>query len=85
MSHSKQNRTFWRRFPGSKSLDLVWKKLYPTPQKHAFTNQKKYYNTKKQKPGLANFYDTWLGNAAGLFSKEKIREEISKEKVKKTG
>jgi len=50
-----------------------------SPIKKSTTTQK------KQKPGLANFYDTWLGNAAGLFSKEKIREEISKEKVKKTG
>jgi len=40
-------------------------------------------NTKKLKPGLVAFYDIRPGNAAGLFSKEKIskglREEISEE------
>jgi len=30
------------------------------------------YNTKKLKPGLIAFYDTWPGNGAGLFVKEKI-------------
>jgi len=47
-----------------------------------------YYNklnTKKRKPGLVAFYDIRPGNGAGLFSREKIREETSKEKVKKKG
>ena len=43
---------------------------------HAFTNQKKCTTTqnkhKKLKPGLLAFYDIRPGNAAGLFSKEKI-------------
>jgi len=37
------------------------------------------------KPCLVAFYDIQPGNGAGLFSKEKIRNEISKEKVKKKG
>jgi len=63
---------------------LVWNKLKLTQQKHAFTNQKKCTTTenklKKLKPGLVAFYDKWPINGAGIFSKEKIREEISKEK-----
>jgi len=38
---------------------------------------------KKLKPGLVAFYDFWPGNGVGLFSKEKIREKMSKEKMKK--
>jgi len=40
------------------------------------------YTHKKLKPGLVAFSDVQPGNEAGLFSKEKnkIREEISKEK-----
>jgi len=37
------------------------------------------------KPCLVAFYDIRPGNGAGLFSKEKIRNEIFKEKVKKKG
>jgi len=33
-------------------------------------------NTRKLKPGLVAFYDNQPGNGAGLFLKEKIREEI---------
>jgi len=48
-------------------------KLNLTQQKHALANQKKYTITEKiPKPGLVAFYDVWRGNAAGLFSKEKI-------------
>jgi len=54
-------------------------KAIPNTTKACIHRSKKSTTTqKKQKPGLANFYDTWLGNAAGLFSKEKIREEIRK-------
>jgi len=63
---------------------LVWKKLNLTRQKHAFTNQKKCRSTqnthKKLKPDLVAFYETeWV------YSQKKIlvREEISKEKMKK--
>jgi len=67
-------------------LPRYGKKLNLTQQKHAFTNQKKCTRThNKLKPGLVVFRDIRPGNAAGLFSKEKIREEISKEKVKKKG
>jgi len=38
-------------------------------------------STKKLKKGLVAFYDIQPGNGAALFSKENIREEISKEKV----
>jgi len=62
-------------------------KLNLTPQKQAFTNQKKCTKTqnkhKKLKPGLVASYNIRPGNEAGLLSKEKIRQEISKEKVKK--
>jgi len=62
---------------------LVWKKLNLTQQKHVFTNQTKCTTAqnkhKKLKPDLVTFYDIWPGNEAGLFSMEKIREEISKE------
>jgi len=34
------------------------------------------YTQKKLKPGLVAFYDIRPGNGAGLFSQEKIREEI---------
>ena len=47
-----------------------------------------YYNakwTQTLKPGLVTFYDIQPGNGAGLFSKEKIRDETSKEKVVKKG
>ena len=42
------------------------------------TTQNKH---KKLKKGLVAFYDIQSGNGAALFSKENIREEISKEKV----
>ena len=72
MSHSTQNRSFWRR-SSSQSFGLVWKKLNLTQQKHSFTNQKKStttqhkINTKKLKPGLVAFYNIWPGNGEGLF------------------
>jgi len=71
----------------SQSLGLVRKKLNITQQKHAFTNQKKCTSTitQKRKPGLVTFYDIQPRNAAGLCSNEKIREETSKEKMKKEG
>jgi len=65
---------------------LLWKYLNLTQQKHALTNQTKCTTAqnihKKLKPGLVAFSDVQPGNEAGLFSKEKnkIREEISKEK-----
>jgi len=61
---------------------LAWygKKLNLTQLKDSFVNQKKSttkQNThKKLKPGLVAFYDIRRGNGAGLFSQEKIREEI---------
>jgi len=66
---------------------LVSKKTKPNATKHAFTIERNVMqhkiNTKKLKPGLVAFYDIRPGNAAGLFSKEKIskglREEISEE------
>jgi len=63
------------------------KKPNITQQKHAFTNQKKCTSTitQKRKPGLVTFYDIQPRNAAGLCSNEKIREETSKEKMKKEG
>jgi len=68
---------------------LAWygKNLNLTQQKHTFTSDKKC-TTQKLKPGLVTFYDIWLQKGACLFSKEKIgyvREEVSKEKVKKEG
>jgi len=71
----------------SQSLGLVRKKPNITQQKHAFTNQKKCTSTitQKRKPGLVTFYDIQPRNAAGLCSNEKIREETSKEKMKKKG
>jgi len=39
-----------------------------TPIKKSVVKHKQ----KKLKPGLVAFYDVWLENAAGLFSKEKI-------------
>jgi len=63
---------------------LYGKKLNLKRQRHAFANQNKCTTTQKKiKPGLIAFYDIRPGNGAGLFSKEKIRDEISKEKVKK--
>jgi len=38
-----------------------------SPIKRNILQQKKI-----PKPGLVAFYDVWHGNAAGLFSKEKI-------------
>jgi len=60
----------------SQSLGLVREKLNLTQQStHSpikrNTPQHKI-NTKKQKPGLVAIYDIRPGNAAGLFSKEKI-------------
>jgi len=54
-----------------------------------FTNQKKCTTTQnkhqKIQPGLVTFYDIRPGNAASLFSKEKISKggDKYKEKVKK--
>ena len=53
---------------------LGMEKTNRTPIKKSVVKHKQ----KKLKPGLVAFYDVWLENAAGLFSKEKIREEISK-------
>jgi len=40
-------------------------------------------NRKKQNPGSVAFYEIRPGNGAGLFSKEKKKEEISNDEVKK--
>ena len=51
----------------SQSHRLVWRKLSPTQQKHAFTDQKKNVQhktkCKKLKPGLVAFYDIRPGKA----------------------
>jgi len=65
--------------PG-KFLGSVWKKLNLTQQKHTFTNQKKCTTT--QKSQVHRLLRHLLGNAAGLFSKEKISKG-KEEKVKK--
>jgi len=46
-SHLTQNRSFRRRFHEPNSLLLGMEKINATQQKHAFTNQKMYYNTSK--------------------------------------
>jgi len=46
MSHSTQNRLFWRR-SSSQSLGLVWKKTKPNTTKANIHQAKEmYYNTK---------------------------------------
>ena len=44
-----------------------------------------YKKLKKLKPGLIAFYDIQPGKGAGLISKKKTREEVSKKKVEKRG
>jgi len=39
----------------------------------------------KTKPNTIKAHMTWPGNGTGLFSKERVREDSSKEKVKKKG
>jgi len=63
-------------------------KLNLAQQKHAFTNRKKRTATqaRKLKLRLVAFYDIQPGNGAGLLYSERktyLRDEISKEKVKK--
>ena len=66
----------------SQSIGLM-EKLNLTQQKHAFTNQKKCTTTqnkhKRLKPRWVTFYDIRPGNAAGLFSKEKISNVADKQ------
>jgi len=85
MSHSTQNQSFWRRF--SQAILLAWygKKLNVTQDKSTHSPIKRnvlqhQISTEKLKPHLVAFYDIRPGNGTGLFSKENIREEISKEK-----
>jgi len=55
------------------------KKTKPnTTKAYIHQSKKMYYNTKKLKPDLVDFYDIWPGNEAGLFSKE--MEETSMKK-----
>jgi len=59
----------------SQSLGLVWKKTKPDTTKSTHSPIKRNVlqhkiNTKKLKPGLVAFYDSWPGNGAGLFSKK---------------
>ena len=65
---------------------LAWygKKTKPSSTKaRAFTKRNRCATTRnyanKLKPGLVALYDIRPGNGAGLFSKEKTKEEISQE------
>ena len=80
MPHSTQKRPFRRTFRKSIS-QLPTEKTKPNKTKNAFINQKKCTTIKKLKPGLVAFYDVRPGN--GVERTRYIREEISKEKVKK--
>jgi len=77
-SHSTQNRSFPKRFHKPSSW-LGMKKTKPNTTKASIHQSKElYYNTKKLMPGLVAFYDIQPGNAAGLFSKEKINKGTDK-------
>jgi len=69
MSHSTQNRSFWRR---SQANLLPWYgKTEPNTTKARIHQSKETYHNKKYtqklKPGLVAFYDIRPGNAEGLF------------------
>jgi len=70
MSHSKQNRSFWRR----SSQPISWlstAKPKQTQQKQTWIHNKIYYNIKltpkKIKPGLVTSYNIRTGNGEDLF------------------
>jgi len=61
-------------------------KAIPNTTKACIHRSKKRTTTqKKTKAGFNQLLRYLAWKCSGLFSKEKIREEISKEKVKKTG